>query len=150
MHEIHIIFRFYILQRIPQLGGDKEATNARQCRQQANRQQLDRPELRHLDRDRYNAAADKQITVAPSMTSSSSHDTSHLERCARKIDENANAAAKVVVNNEDDSNASNDNFTAHDTLRSVVAQQPRPSTIANMDGDDRTTATAFNANMHTM
>lgn len=135
---------------MPQLGGDKEATNARQCRQQASRQQLVRAKLRHLDRDRYNASADKRTTVAPSMTSSSSHGTSHLERCAQKIDENTNAAANVVVNNKDDSYATNDNFTAHDTLRSVVAQQPRPSIIANMDGDDRTTATAFNANMHTM
>lgn len=125
-----------------QLGGDKEATNVRQCRQQANKQQLDRAGLRHLNRDRYNAAADKQI--APSMTSSSSHGTSHLKRSERKIDESAKAAAKVVVHNKDDFYATND------TLRSVVAHQTRPPTTTNMDVDDRTTATAFNARMNTM
>lgn len=147
VHEIHQNSYIIFFQAIHQLGGDKEATNVRQCRQQTNKQQLDRAELRHLDRDRYNAAADKQITVATSMTSSSSHDTSHLKR---KIDESAKAAAKAVVNNKDDFYATSNDSAAHDRLRSVVAQPPRPPTIVNLDGDDRTTATACNANMNTM
>lgn len=119
------------------------ATNAHQCRRDSSRHQLDRAELRHLDRDRYNAA------VAQTMTSPPSHDTSHSKRAQRKIDESGKAATEVVVNKRDDFDATNARLAARDGSRSAVTHQQRTSTVVNIDGgDDRMTASTFNMNMN--
>lgn len=126
---------------------DNETTH--QCRRDSSRLQLDRAELRHLDRDRYNAATDNRFTVTQTMTSPPSHGTSHLKRAQRKIDESRKAATEVVVNERDDFDATNAQLVARDGSRSTVTHQQRTSTIVNIDGgDDRTTASTFNMNMN--